>query len=360
MIQYIMDILSGRTEITDRFRYELARIGVSIVHLILLILFICIRCCPLAIFNLFSLLFYVVIAEILIKRQNYLSVFIGTYTEIVLHSFFACILVGWEFDFSLYNIGLIYVAYYFSYISGHMRNKILLPSILGLFNLTLTLTMYIYSHLAGPIYSGYSSTLTSGVSIMNICISAILIMTFATLHTTEIRRKEYELMSSNAKLNRLAHYDSLTQLRNRYGIEEALHALLDQTEDTYSFVMGDIDDFKKVNDHYGHTCGDYILKSVADVILKNMGAEHLACRWGGEEILMILRSDLDYSKIITEKIRYEIEHMNATYKGQTIHTTMSFGIAACHPGDVFEKCILLADQRLYEAKQNGKNRVICD
>lgn len=358
MINYLKDILFGKIAMTDHMRYELARVGVGAVHIVLLFLFFYIGCIPLAIFNCFSVLFYAVIAEILIRKENYLMTFIITYLEIVIHSFFACIMVGWSFGFSLYNIGLLYVAYYFSYTSHSLRRKILTPTILGIINLALTLTMRLFSYTHGPVYTDYSNVFALYVSTMNILVAAIMIMFFATLHTIEIRRKEYELRTINSELDKLARFDALTTLRNRHSIEEEFLSKLHNTSDDYCFIMSDIDDFKQFNDRYGHACGDFVLKLVANIILKNIGPKHIACRWGGEEILILLKANMDYAHTIAEKIRYEIEQMNAQYNDIPIHITMTFGIAPYAPEQSFEKCISAADKHLYDGKQKGKNCVI--
>lgn len=358
MINYFKDIFSGKKTITEYMRYEFARIGIGIVHIALMILFFCCRCIPLAVFNCFSVFFYAVVVEIMLRKEYYLAAFISTYLEVILHSFFATIMIGWKYGFSLYNIGLIYVAYYFAYISPTLKKKILIPSILGGINLILTFAMRMYSYIMGPVSKGHSDLLGFSVSAMNILVAAVMIMFFATFHTIEIRRKEYELRTTNLKLDRLARYDALTRLRNRHSMEEEFHTLLDHTHDDYCFIMGDIDDFKQFNDRYGHACGDYVLRSVADIILKNAGEQNTACRWGGEEILILLQANTEYAHIIAEKIRYEIEHMDASFQGKTINVTMTFGIAPYKPGNTFEKCISLADKYLYEGKQKGKNCVV--
>ncbi len=358
MINYFKDIFSGKRNITEYMRYEFARVGVGLVHIMLTILFFWCHCLPLAVFNCFSVLFYAVVLEIMLRKEYYLAAFISTYLEVTLHSFFATIMLGWKYGFSLYNIGLIYVAYYFAYISPTLKKKILVPSILGVINLILTFTMRICSYTMGPLSTSHSDFLGFSISAMNILIAAIMIMFFATLHTMEIRRKEYELRTTNAKLDRLARYDALTRLRNRHSMEEEFHSLLDNTQEEYCFIMGDIDNFKQFNDQYGHACGDYVLKSVADIILKNMGENNTACRWGGEEILILLQANIEYAHIIAEKIRYEIEHMNGVFQDQVISVTMTFGVAPYTPGNTFEKCISMADKSLYEGKQNGKNCVV--
>lgn len=358
MFRYIQEILCGRRSITNRMRYEIARAGVGLIHVVLLICFFCIGCTPLAVFNCFSVFFYAVIAELFILREKYITIFAIAYLEIIVHSLFACIIMGWGYAFALYNIGLIYVAYYFTYISPMIRKKIIIPSILGLINIILTLGMRMFSYIYMPVFKEDVGDFKIYISCMNIIVSALMIMFFAALHSTEIRKKEYELRKINAELDKIAHYDALTKLRNRHSMEQELHARLDKTKDEYCFIMGDIDDFKQFNDTYGHACGDYVLQSVAEIITKNMADSHIACRWGGEEILILTKGSLEYSCIIAEKIRYEIEHMNSIYQDKPIHVTMTLGVAPYDMKKSFEKGISAADIRLYKGKQAGKNCVI--
>lgn len=358
IINCIRDIISGKREITPRIRYEIARVGVSFIHIVLIIAFAYIRCMPLVYFNCFSILFYIVIAEMLILRKKYLTALACSYLEIVIHSFFACVMLGWSFSFALYNIGLIYVAYYFCYFATVLKRKILFPTILGIISLVLTLGMRLYSDYYPPACTNYSDTFLLSISILNIVVSAAMIMFFASLHTIEIQRKSYQLLATNEKLDKLAHYDALTKLRNRHSMEEILYAIPEEKWGEYCFIMGDIDDFKQFNDTYGHACGDFVLQEVALIILKNMEDRHIACRWGGEEILILIRGDMENTRTIAETIRHQIAHMNKTYHKTPLHVTMTFGIASCTETRSFEKCIQRADKRLYRGKQDGKNCVV--
>ncbi len=360
MITYFKNVLYGREIITDHIRFEIARVAVGVVHIILLLLFWYIGCYSLVAFNTLSVFFYALPAEKMIQQKKFTLVLICSFLEIVIHSFFATLTLGWNFGFSLYNIGLIYVAYYFAYISPTIRKKILMPSILGLISLFLTIMMRLYTYAFGPIYTNYTQSFAFMVSVMNILIIVLMVMFFASLHTIEIRKKEYALLTSNRKLDHLAHYDELTKLRNRHSMAEELDSILEHSDKDYCFIMGDIDDFKHINDQYGHACGDLVLKSVAKIILKNLNGQHIACRWGGEEILILLNADIEYAKLITEKIRYEVEHTKNTYKENTLSITMTFGIAPYNKDHSFEKCINHADKLLYKGKQNGKNRVIIE
>jgi diguanylate cyclase (GGDEF)-like protein len=162
-------------------------------------------------------------------------------------------------------------------------------------------------------------------------------------------------------LDRLATRDVMTGLFNRRAGEKILadaHEKATRTGALYSVLMVDIDHFKRVNDTYGHDVGDQAIKAVADVLKLAVRDIDAACRWGGEEFLCILRgADETMSVAVAERIR-------ATVGASSINTagtiTVSIGIAT-FDASIGEpaQTIKLADQRLYDAKINGRNRVVC-
>jgi diguanylate cyclase (GGDEF)-like protein len=133
--------------------------------------------------------------------------------------------------------------------------------------------------------------------------------------------------------------------------------LLEKTGQAYSVLALDIDHFKKVNDTFGHDAGDVALKTVADILKQNSRTGDLACRSGGEEFALILPdTPLDTARTIAERIR---EHIEQTDVPQVGWLTMSIG-AACRDADTPtpESVLKRADERLYLAKQSGRNRVM--
>lgn len=127
--------------------------------------------------------------------------------------------------------------------------------------------------------------------------------------------------------------------------------------------MIDIDNFKKVNDTYGHDAGDEVLKAIADILLtRQKGDEHFqACRWGGEEFLIFYRPNhQDDDKIIAEfdKLRQEVEQRTVVYNEHNIKFTITTGLAFYHENLSVAEMIKIADDNLYEGKNTGKNVVI--
>lgn len=179
------------------------------------------------------------------------------------------------------------------------------------------------------------------------------IMSFI-LDTTIEKEREKEL-------NTIANTDYLSQLMTRRATEERLHKLVaDQgSSDQQLFVlMFDIDNFKKVNDSYGHDIGDCVLVQIAKTLQKYMGINNTG-RWGGEEFLAILFSDNMAAAIeVADNVRSDFAQTEfAVGNRTTFHRTVSCGVAQITAGMMYSQGIQFADKALYAAKHSGKNRV---
>jgi diguanylate cyclase (GGDEF)-like protein len=128
-----------------------------------------------------------------------------------------------------------------------------------------------------------------------------------------------------------------------------------------SFVIMDIDHFKKVNDQYGHQQGDTVLVNVANLIRKHLRSYDVAARYGGEEFVAILpETPLDEAMVVADRIRAAIQQHTFANKLQTLKVTISMGVATYPaPGlDTVDDIIRVADEALYRAKAEGRNRVL--
>lgn len=155
--------------------------------------------------------------------------------------------------------------------------------------------------------------------------------------------------------------DSLTKLKNRRGFYAYFEnqMLFSDKLKAKSIVMCDIDFFKKVNDTYGHNAGDDVLKHVANIIQKCVEGNGEAFRWGGEEVVLLLPSlNLEQAAILSETIRYTIEQSECISGNERIKVTMSFGIKELDDNKTLEDNIKDADEKLYEAKSTGRNKVV--
>lgn len=164
----------------------------------------------------------------------------------------------------------------------------------------------------------------------------------------------------SAELTHHAHTDQLTGALNRYGIAH-------HWQHSHEGVAGqvllliDLDDFKRVNDTYGHNAGDVVLKSVADRLHEMVRARDLTrlVRHGGEEFLVILSGvDEEGAMVIAERIRSAIaNHHIGVSDTETISITISVGVHAMMPAESYDDAIGKADEALYRAKELGRNRV---
>ncbi|WP_461833198.1 sensor domain-containing diguanylate cyclase [Desulfothermus sp.] len=160
------------------------------------------------------------------------------------------------------------------------------------------------------------------------------------------------------KLIELSMKDPLTGLYNRRFFEKKFEEERERCKrfsNTFSIIMLDIDDFKKINDTYGHNVGDEVLINIANTIMKRIRKIDIAARWGGEEFVILLpETNLKDAVLVAENIRISIAKIK-TPKVKKI--TASFGVAEYRDGDNLYKLINRADEQLYKAKRDGKNLV---
>ncbi len=125
-----------------------------------------------------------------------------------------------------------------------------------------------------------------------------------------------------------------------------------------SLALCDIDHFKRINDTYGHPCGDDILKSVAQVMAKSVRAEDTLARWGGEEFALIMRdTQAEQAFIAAERIRRALEGAEFPFEGEALRVTVSIGVATWAEGNMtLDQLVKQADDLLYDAKRKGRNR----
>ncbi len=164
-------------------------------------------------------------------------------------------------------------------------------------------------------------------------------------------------------LREMALRDGLTGLYNRRYLEDALNRELHRAERSgkpVSIVMIDIDHFKRFNEKYGHDAGDFVLGAVGRAIMKAIRPSDIACRYGGEELAVVLsEANMDCARGRAEHLRNAIRDTNLTHLGQTLPApTASFGVAM-YPmhGKNAADLLKAADQQLYRAKQEGRDRV---
>jgi len=178
----------------------------------------------------------------------------------------------------------------------------------------------------------------------------------------ELQKTLRQLENAVQKLEEMAVTDFLTQLSNRRGIIEILKKETSRSKrwgKNFSIIIGDIDHFKRINDTYGHECGDFVLKKTAALLKYSVRSGDHVARWGGEEFLIVLiETSYSGAMVLAEKIRNKMESMTFTYQRTPISVTMTFGVAEFNINTGIHENVANADQALYEGKESGRNRVV--
>lgn len=153
--------------------------------------------------------------------------------------------------------------------------------------------------------------------------------------------------------------DPLTLLYNRRYCDRQLNKMERCGENSYTAVIADVDFFKKINDMYGHNCGDYVLKELSSEMENLVRGKGFVARWGGEEFLMIFKN-MTEQQVYRELTHFlqKIRDKEFCYEGEEFSITMTFGIEQRKKGEKAEEVIRRADEKLYEGKQGGRNVIV--
>jgi diguanylate cyclase (GGDEF)-like protein/PAS domain S-box-containing protein len=166
-------------------------------------------------------------------------------------------------------------------------------------------------------------------------------------------------VTSKKELERLSITDKLTGLNNRLKLDQVLRYELSQFQrygTSFSVILMDLDDFKKVNDTYGHITGDKVLIKLADILRENVRDSDTCGRWGGEEFLIIVpKANEEEAAHVAEKLRKNIEEEKFSIEKPV---TASVGVACIEADSSITKLLSNADKALYKAKKSGKNIVV--
>lgn len=189
----------------------------------------------------------------------------------------------------------------------------------------------------------------------------LMMMLIGMIVMEALRRVLTSEFEARQKLGEMAAADQLTGLLNRRAIWPLLKHELQHAQRAgapFSLILGDLDLFKKVNDTYGHDAGDLVLQETAKRLEGVLRQQDALCRWGGEELLILL-PDTNGSGALeaAEKLRAAMADSAITAGDNRIHQTISLGVASFQNGDDIDAVISRADEALYRAKHNGRNRV---
>ncbi len=179
--------------------------------------------------------------------------------------------------------------------------------------------------------------------------------------THQLKSNEEKLLQMNKELKDLSEKDFLTKIYNRRYFEtiskESISLAKREGKDV-SILLIDLDNFKKINDTYGHQVGDYVLCAVADLMMEHKRKSDVICRYGGEEFAILLpNTSLHGAKKYSENLRKTIEHAKLKVDNLSIKVTASMGLTLCNASDDIYSALDRADEGMYVAKKNGKNQL---
>lgn len=178
-----------------------------------------------------------------------------------------------------------------------------------------------------------------------------------TAMTRKLKEANAELEAANSKLAELAQKDSLTHLFNRTQTEQILKNAITEAQKgrrLLTVMMVDIDEFKFLNEKYGHKTGDDVLVNVAKIISSDIGSSDTAGRWGGEEFLIVMPDSFKEEGLnLAEGMQRKIEEISIN--GEKIKVTASFGIVQFKLSEDYQNCFKRLEEALKESKQKGKN-----
>ncbi|TYB30820.1 MAG: GGDEF domain-containing protein [Candidatus Mcinerneyibacterium aminivorans] len=128
--------------------------------------------------------------------------------------------------------------------------------------------------------------------------------------------------------------------------------IFERYQNSFSIIIMDIDDFKEVNDTYGHDCGDYILKQIAALLKKNIRKQDVVARWGGEEFLFLLPdTEIEGAFNLAKKLNRVINERVYKYKNNKIEISITMGISEYNKKIPFYECVIKADKAMYKGKK---------
>ena len=311
---------------------------------------------PMAIFNIFSPIFYFS-SHFFLDRKKENAILVLGYMEILIHGILATWYVGWDTGFGQYLIALVPLGFIACYELTEGSRRITIASFLGLAATFSYVFCRQFSFRRAPVYP-----LNEEVNIMlfnfNSVVTFAFLFFFLIIYMFMINEMESRLKKQNSNLGIMASTDPLTSLYNRRSMGSFLEESVKNGR-YFCVAMCDIDDFKNINDSYGHEAGDLVLTEVARIIKEVIPEKNPICRWGGEEILILFNEHTKNEAVmLSDMLRRRIDENYIPFYKKTLHVTLTIGVAAYDSAKTIEETISEADNKLYYGKKHGKNQVV--
>ena len=317
------------------------------VHFFNAIVFYCLALYALSFINIVSTLFYTIVLVCFKRNQDFYIFF--TYFEIITFSLISELCTGGSFFYIFYVVGMFSSVYYL--LPPRKRVKQIFQAIGFIY----AIAIY-YVHMKEicifPQCLPIVNQCKHQIGFLNLCITLFTMFYISNLYF-------FEMKVANEKLTYCSDHDLMTGLFNRRFFEHIMQRNKDENENKYSIGIFDIDDFKKVNDTYGHQAGDEVLKTVSKTISECSNNEFVTVRWGGEEFVLYMpRTDEIHAYEHLEYLRKRIANTEIEFEDKKIKVTVTVGMCTGTSLIDYELVIRNADDRLYYGKRNGKNCVV--
>lgn len=352
-----------KININSSLKYRLMFIAGGIIHACYIGLFIWLSIYPLVAVNIISVLLYITGSFMSVSKKTGLMRYgwmVAFYIEIIVHTLLCMLLIGVDTNFYLYALAIMPVAVYVLFLSCSM--KVFLRSVAAMTIAdiaTMFAGFYIEKNTSALPYYPLTYDETEMFRVFNVVCAGIILLMFSFLFALEIHALLRRLEESNRQLEYTATHDALTGLLNRRSLRPLAEEII-ATGEHFCVALGDIDDFKHVNDTYGHDAGDTALKTVAECIRAGVADGDIACRWGGEEMLLVLRGSDEECLERLRAIWKSIADEEMQYDEGEFNVTITFGFVSCTKTRHIEKLVSAADKRLYVGKTSGKNVIISE
>ncbi len=328
-------------------------------HVLLCLLFAYANVFPMAIVNIFSICIYAACYYIATSGKTLLFYCI-VYFEVFMHVLLATLMVGEQAGFTLHLIAITAVDYLccYGYVTGNHTDNKFHPIVYCFFSFGLLAFLRYFSNTHVPLYPFQEDYLYHVFYITNFLITMCSLIFTLSMFITQIFALRRRLMHQNSLLEILSTTDTLTGLSNRRIVMKFIDDIK-LNPVAFCVILADIDDFKKINDSYGHNCGDKVLIAVANIFQTCIRKSDILCRWGGEEILVILPlCNIENAVTVAEKIKTALADSKVIYEDQKINVCMTFGISSSEEALNVESVVHKADTYLYYGKKHGKNCII--
>jgi len=358
----IRQICNGTRMLDNPMKYRILAISIALIHVIFALAFYCQGLLPMFWYNVGIIGFYLVHLFVFIPKEKYLFAFFTFVAEILSYAAIASILLGWNWGFTMYTLSVVPAAFYLTHTLPNLKRRIFLSFITSTIVCVSFILVRVVCGRIEPYYANLDmENLQICLYYFNIILAFTILVVFSTLFALEINYMQKQLEMENRVLGEAANYDSLTRLLNRRCMNEYLKQALEEAEERgqqFCIMLVDIDDFKKVNDTYGHDCGDEVLIAIANAIVTDVREEDAVCRWGGEEILILIKSDLDVARRVGERIRKDAMNTAVNHADGKVQVTLTIGVADHKKKQTIRAMIEEADRNMYYGKAHGKNQVV--